>query len=77
MPPRRQRRKVEDDEEMDKAEQKSRWATIINQNEKADVEEEELQPRKEIFNFDFSKEHRLLREKEVVRKEEPKVVLTP
>ena len=70
MPPRKGKRKFDEEEDLDRAEANSRWAAVLQQDE-----EEEL-PQKEIFKFDFSKEHLLLHQKEPPKKEVPKVVLT-
>lgn len=88
MPPRKhkkQRRDQDDqDDEIDQREQRvkgnqhsskptnSKWAHLLEAEE-----EEEDAPVKQAYNYDFSQQHRLYNKKETVRKEEPKVVLTP
>lgn len=87
MPPRKNKKQRrdqdEEDEEIDQREQRnkrnqhskptnSKWAHLLDQ-----AEEEEDAPVKLAYNYDFSQQHRLYNQKEAVRKEEPKVVLTP
>ena len=72
MPPRKNKnKKIDQDDEMDKAEKNSKWANILN-NDDDDQEIDAAQlyqkPKKEIFNFDFSKEHLLLNQKQPVKK---------
>ena len=66
MPPRKGKRKFEEEDELDKAEATSKWAAVLQQD---DEEEEEEMPKKEIFKFDFSKEHLLLNQKDPPKKE--------
>ena len=75
MPPRKNKKQKEQDEELDKKESKSKWASVLNYPDSE--EEEELAPAKKAFQFDFSKEHRLYKDKPEPKKQEPKVVLSP
>ena len=50
------------------AEQKSKWAAVLSQ-QNSDEEEEAVLKDKAIFEYDFSNEHRLLNQKEPPKKE--------
>jgi hypothetical protein len=65
MPPRKNKRKLDEEDELDKVAD-SKWAALLKQDKQ---EEEEDKPKKEIFNFDFSKEHLLLNQKEPPKRE--------
>lgn len=66
MPARKNRRRNnQEEQEMDQAEEKSKWAQLIEREEEGEeVDAAALyQKEKTIFNFDFSKEHLLLHQK--------------
>ena len=79
MPPRRKQKRAEEDEAIDRqAEEKSKWAAVLEGGSDDEEDGEVLyQNKKTVFEYDFSQEHRLLNEKDPPKQEEPKVVLTP
>lgn len=76
MPRKHRKHRQDSDSELDVKESNSKWASVLNQASEED-EEEDLMPKKKVFEYDFSKEHRLLNEKEPPKKQEPKIVLSP